>query len=134
MTQRRLADTNLIARYIVRDHAAHTAAAERLFEASDRGDLVLVVLPSVFTECVYVLESYYQRSREQIAMALEALITSPGIEMEPRATHLDALARYRTSNFHIVDCVIAATAAAEQIAVATFDQGFRKFPDVEVEL
>jgi predicted nucleic acid-binding protein len=32
-----------------------------------------------------------------------------------------------------VDCLIAATATAEDIPVATFDQDFRKFADVRVE-
>jgi predicted nucleic acid-binding protein len=134
VSARRLADTNLIARYIVRDHAEHTAAAEKLFEASDRGDVIIVVLPSVFTESVFVMQSYYRRSREQIALTLKVLLTSPGIEFEPLAIHLDALDRYRTTNEHIVDCVIAATAAAEKIPVATFDRGFQKFPDVKVQL
>ena len=34
---------------------------------------------------------------------------------------------------HFVDCVIAVTASAEDIPVATSDQGFRKFTDVRVE-
>jgi predicted nucleic acid-binding protein len=67
-------------------------------------------------------------------MALGALLVSRGIEIESLAVHLDALERYRTTNEHIVDCVIAATAAAEKIPVATFDRGFRKFADVRVAL
>jgi predicted nucleic acid-binding protein len=32
-----------------------------------------------------------------------------------------------------VDCLIAATAVAKNVAVATFDLDFRKFADVRVE-
>ncbi len=46
MSKRRLVDTNLIVRYLVQDHEKHAKAAERLFDACDRGDLVIVVLPS----------------------------------------------------------------------------------------
>jgi predicted nucleic acid-binding protein len=131
--KRRLVDTNLIVRYLVQDHEKHARAAGRLFEASDRGDLVIMVLPIVLAECVFVLESFYEHPREDIAAALSTLISSPGVEIVEAAIHLDALDRYRKTTVHFVDCVIAATASAEGIPVATFDQDFRRFADVRVE-
>ncbi|MGB6877626.1 MAG: type II toxin-antitoxin system VapC family toxin [Candidatus Acidiferrales bacterium] len=133
MSKRKLVDTNLIVRYLVQDHEKHAKAAGRLFEASDRGDLVIVVLPTVLAECVFVLESFYEHSRGDIATALSTLISSPGVEIIEAAVHLDALDRYRKTKVHFVDCVIAATASVENIPVATFDQDFRKFADVRVE-
>ena len=133
MTKRRLVDTNLIVRYLAQDHEKHARAAEKLFEACDRGDLVLVILPAVLAECVFVLESFYERARGDIASALSTLISSPGVEIGEAAIHLDALDRYTSSKLHFVDCVIAAAAAAAKIPVATFDHGFRKSPEVRVE-
>ena len=46
-------DTNVIVRYLVQDHAAHARAAGRLFEACDRGDVTLVLLPAAVAECVF---------------------------------------------------------------------------------
>jgi predicted nucleic acid-binding protein len=54
----RLIDTNLIIRYLVQDHDKHARAAGRLFDACDRGDVVIVVLPVVLAGCVFVLESF----------------------------------------------------------------------------
>ncbi len=133
MTKRRLVDTNLIVRYLVQDHEAHAKAAGRLFEACDRGEVVVVVLPAVLAECVFVLESFYGHARGDIAQALGRLISSPGIEIAEVPVHLNALDRYRKTKAHFVDCLIAATAAAEKTPVATFDQDFRKFGDVRVE-
>lgn len=130
--KRRLVDTNLIVRYLVQDRERHAKAAERLFEACDRGDLVIVVLPTVLAECVFVLESFYGQPRGDIATSLSTLISSPSVEIIEAAIHLDALDRYRKTKVHFVDCVIAATASAESIPVATFDQDFRKFADVRV--
>ena len=134
MSERRLVDTNLIVRYLVQDHEKHAKAAGRLFEACDRGDLEIVVLPAVLAECVFVLESFYQRARGEIASALRLLISSPGVEIDEAAVHVDALERYGRSKVHFVDCLVAATASRENIAVATFDQDFRRFPDVRVEI
>ena len=134
MSKRRLVDTNLIVRYLVQDHEKHAKAAGRLFDACDRGEVVIVVLPEVLAECVFVLESFYEHPRGDIASALGRLISSPCVEIDGAAIHLDALDRYRKTKVHFVDCLIAATAAAENMPVASFDQDFRKFTDVSVEI
>jgi len=134
VSKRRLVDTNLIVRYLVQDHEKHAKAAGRLFDACDRGDVVIVVLPAVLAECVFVLESFYEHPRGDIASALGRLISSPCVEIDGAAIHLDALDRYRKTKVHFVDCVIAATAAIENMPVASFDQDFRKFTDVRVEI
>jgi len=133
VSKRRLVDANLIVRHLVQDHEKHAKVAGRLFEACDRGDLVIVVLPAVLAECVFVLESFYEQPRGDIASALATLISSPGVEIYEPAIHLDALDRYRETKVHFVDCLIAATASAENTPVSTFDQDFRKFSDVRIE-
>ena len=134
MSKRRLVDTNLIVRHLAQDHEKHAKAAARLFDACDRGEVVVVVLPAVLAECVFVLDSFYQHQRGDIASALGTLISSPGVEISEEAIHLDALDRYRKTKVHFVDCLIAATASSENTPVATFDQDFRKFGDVRVEI
>lgn len=133
MSKRILIDANLIVRFLVQDHEKHAKAAERLFEACDRGELVVVVLPTVLAECVFVLESFYRHPRRRIASALATLIASPGIEIAEPAIHLDALDRYSRTKVHFVDCSIAAAGAAGNIPVASFDRDFRKFGDARVE-
>ena len=133
MSKRRLVDTNLIVRYLVQDHARHARAAGKIFDACDRGDVVIVLLPAVLAECVFVLESFYEHPRGDIAGALSRLVSSPGVEILEALIHLDALHRYRRTKVHFVDCLIAATAAAENTPVVTFDQDFRKFTDVRIE-
>ena len=133
MSKRRLVDTNVVVRYLVQDHERHSRAAGRLFDACDHGDLILVVLPVVLAECVFVLESFYGHPRADIASALGRLISSPGIEITAVTVHLDALNRYQGTKAHFVDCLVAATAVAERLPISTFDPDFRKFVDVRVE-
>lgn len=133
MSKQRLIDTNLIVRYLVQDHEKQARSAGRLFDACDRGDLIIVVLPVVLAECVFVLESFYRLPRTGIASALGRLISSPGVEISEVTVHLDALNRYKATKTHFVDCVIAAAAVAKNLPVSTFDQDFRKFVDVRVE-
>ena len=133
MSKQRLIDTNLIVRYLVQDHDKHARAASRLFDACDRGEVSIVVLPVVLAECVFVLESFYRHSRTDIATALARLISSPGVEISEAMVHVDALNRYKATTAHFVDCLIAAVAVAKNLPVSTFDQDFRKFVGVRVE-
>jgi len=132
--KKRLLDTNLIVRHLVQDHKVHAAAAERLFAACDRGEVRLVILPEVVAETVFVLESFYEHSRENIANVLGDLFASPGIDLADLEIYLDALALYHKSKLHFVDCVIASHAKARDLSIATFDKEFNKIPDVKVEL
>jgi predicted nucleic-acid-binding protein len=133
VSKQRLVDTNLIVRYLVQDHEKHARAAGRLFDACDRGEISIVLLPVVLAECVFVLESFYKHSRAHIASVLGSLISSPGVEITEATEHLDALNRYQRSKVHFVDCVIAASAVGRKVPVSTFDQDFRKFVDVRVQ-
>jgi predicted nucleic-acid-binding protein len=133
VSKRRLVDTNLIVRYLVQDNENQAKTAGKLFDACDRGDVVMAVLSAVLAECVFVLESFYEHPRGDIASALGRLISSPGVETSDAPIHLDALDRYRQTKVHFVDCLIAATAASENMPLASFDRDFRKFPDVRVE-
>lgn len=78
--------------------------------------------------------THYEHPRGVIASVLTTLISSPGVEIDNAAIHLDALDRYRKTKVHFVDCLIAATASAQDVPVATFDHDFRKFADVRVEV
>jgi predicted nucleic-acid-binding protein len=134
MSQRRLVDTNLIVRFLVQDHEKHARAATKLFEASDRGEVILVILPVVLAESVFVLESFYKLARPEIARVLKVLVSSRGVEVVEKDIQLDALGRYGASKLHFVDCTIAAYASVKKWSVATFDSGLRKFADVKVDV
>ena len=133
MSKRKLVDTNLIIRYLVQDHEKHAKAAGKLFDACDRGEVTVVLLPAVLAECVFVLESFYGHPRAGIASALSRFVSSPGVEIDEVAVQLDALNRFKKTKAHFVDCLIAATAVAGDLPVASFDHDFRKFGDVRVE-
>ena len=134
MIKRRLIDTNLIVRFLVQDHEAHARKAQKLFEACDRGEISLVILPIVLAETVFVLESFYQLPRTKISEVLSRFITSPGIILVEETIYQAALKVYAHQKLHFVDCVLAAHASDMKIAIASFDLGLKKMQDVTVDL
>ncbi|HVO63846.1 MAG TPA: hypothetical protein VMT53_23180 [Terriglobales bacterium] len=83
-------------------------------------------MPVVLAECVFVLESFYEPARADIASALGRLISSPGVEIAEVTVHLDALDRYKATKAHFVDCLIAATAVAENVPGLDLRPGLSK--------
>ncbi len=130
----RIVDTNVIVRYLVADEPALATKAERLFAACERGEARLILLDAVIAETVFVLESFYEKPRVEIARVLTALVRLPFIETSAPGVVLDALARFGQSTLHFVDCFIAASAAARSVPVATFDRKLARSQRVEVRL
>lgn len=134
MNRARLLDTNVIVRALVNEPADQVEIVRSLLNAADRGDLALVVLPTVLAEVVFVLESFYEVPRAAIASALCGWLGGPGIELIDAEVQLDALHRYGDSKLHFVDCVIAATAQARGLRVATFDRDLAKAVTVDLDV
>ncbi len=132
MKGRALIDSNLVIRHLVQDHPSHARAASKLFDACDQGTITLVLLQSVLSECVFVLESFYKHPRTEIARVLMQLISSPGIEMKDREILLNALERYGRTKVHFVDCTLAAYAAHRNWPIASFDSDFKRFAGVRI--
>jgi predicted nucleic-acid-binding protein len=127
-----LLDANLILRFLRDDDADHSPRARQLFEEAGRGARVLVIATPIITECVWVLRSFYKTGRGEIAAVLLALFHHPGVELDERGVLVDALSRFGTTNVDFADCYLAARAAASSEPVASFDEDFRRFSDVEM--
>jgi predicted nucleic-acid-binding protein len=123
-------ETNVIARYIIGDDHAHQRAVARLL-ADDREEFFLS--DTVLAEFVWVLDSIYGYSREDIGSALEALIHRSDMVFEDEIRVRRAV-RYFLDGEDFTDFLILARAQASGCtALASFDKGLKKrFPDFVV--
>jgi len=128
---RLLLDTNVIVRFLTGDHPAHSPRSRNLFARAAAGDVTLVVTDLALAETAWVLQSFYSLDRNAITAALKDLIDSAGIEVENKATLLSALRNFAQTDVNFVDAYHAAVAAAESIAIASFDRDFDQFAGVE---
>lgn len=128
--KRLLLDTNVILRLFAADPAEHHAAAVLLFERAERGEVELELRALIVAEAVYVLQSVYGVSRAQIAEALSRLVAMPSLQAGERPALVDALARYATGGLSFADCYLAATAAAEDAGIVTFDAGLHRLKSI----
>ena len=115
-------DTNVLARYLVRDDATQAETARALLE-SLTADRPGYVCREVTVELVWVLERAYGYSRQQIAMVLEQLVATEGLAIEAADDVARAAIRYRAGGAGFSDLMILA--AAERTGahpLYTFDQ------------
>jgi predicted nucleic-acid-binding protein len=121
-------DTNVLARYLLRDDAAQAARAAQELERDDRFFIGIVVL----CELVWVLETGYNFQRSAIAAALEKILATAQFEVEDKDLALSALQDFRRTLADFSDCLIGRRNRAVGVAeTVTFDrtlkglEGFR---------
>jgi predicted nucleic-acid-binding protein len=119
-------DTNVLVRYIMQDDPKQSLKASKLIESlgePDRGYIGLVAV----VELVWVLSSCYDLSREQLALALEAMLRTKQFVVEHADQVVRALRLFKASKADFADCLIERSAShAGCERTVTFDVGAAK--------
>jgi predicted nucleic acid-binding protein len=124
-------DANVVLRFLRDDDATQSPAARRLIGEASKGAVVAVLSVVTAGEIFYALRASYKMPRPEAAALLDGLVRSGAFEIEQEGRLLAALARVRTANVDFGDAWLAATAVEAGEAVASFDEDFGKFSDVE---
>lgn len=127
-------DTNIILRYLTRDHPEKAERCYQLLQRAKRRETDLVTTESVIAEVVFVLasKSHYRQSRQDIHGLLLPIIRLPGLKVPHRATMLRALDLYAGTNLDFTDAL--SVAHMERLKVKTilsYDQDFDRISGVE---
>ena len=119
-----LIDTNVILRYLLDDHKAHSPKAgafmAKIFEGTKKAEIPDVVI----VECIYVMEKYYKIPRSEISAKLSGILNFSGIINSSRSETLEALLKYDSTSIDIVDCILAAHSSPEKVVVS-FDKDMK---------
>ena len=108
-------DTNILVRYITRDHAEQSPKAKRLID----GENTFVPL-TVLLETAWVLRRSYRFSRGEIVMALRSFLGLPRVRLEDAVTARQAL-DWMAAGMDFADALHLAK-ASDCEAFASFDR------------
>lgn len=116
-------DTNVLVRFLVNDDPVQGEKVRRLFQtAGEKGETFHVSL-LVVQELIWVLDSVYECSRQEIIGAIDTLTRMPVFEFESMDLLHDFLNDAMVSNFDLPDLMIAhASRASGCNEVITFDR------------
>jgi predicted nucleic acid-binding protein len=120
-----LIDANVILRFLTKDPPAMAEAALKLFKKADAGEVILTLHIITVAEVVWVLESFYQYPKGQIAHVMEEFLNCDGLIVENEATLRESLELYRQKNLDFADALLAVTAIHSGVpTIYSFDHHF----------
>jgi predicted nucleic acid-binding protein len=126
-----LIDANVVLRYLTKDPPRMAEVALKTFNDAKNGKISLLLTPLTVAEVVWVLESFYGRSKAEIAETMGQFIFCDGLEVEGLDLLLEALAHYEGKNLDFADAFLAAIALRRgPQAVYSFDEHFNRIPGI----
>jgi len=120
-----LVDANVILRFLTKDPPEMAEAALKLFQKADAGEIALVLHAITAAEVVWVLESFYQHPKAQIAQVLEDFFNCDGLIIEQEAVLRESLELYHRRNLDFADALLAMLALHSGVSIIySFDRHF----------
>lgn len=125
-------DANVILRYITKDPPAMAEAARKVFMEAQKGKVGLKIIPLIVAEVVWVLESFYNYSKNQVAETLIQFLLCDGLEVEQLSLLIEALTVYQKKNLDFADALLGVTALENgPPSVYSFDQHLERIDGVK---
>lgn len=116
-----LLDTNIILRYLVGDNKEQQKKAENIFKEAEQGKRTITIKAVVIAEACFVLESFYKKTKDEIAESFEVFLSQKWLKVEDRSSILSIWDYYR-KNLHFVDCYLLALADNGKYKIVSFDK------------
>ena len=121
-------DTNVLVRHLTGDPPAMASRATAYLENESQ----LLLTDLIVAETVYVLESFYEAPREQVAEALRSLVGFGSVVTVDPALLLRALEIYETDGIDFADSYLVACAESTGVSrVASFDRSIDRVGTIE---
>jgi predicted nucleic-acid-binding protein len=120
-------DTNVILRYLLKDHPQHFEQAQILMSDVITGKATVYIPDSVLAECVYVLSKFYKVPKTTIYKILTVFLGYTGISRINRDILITSLELFSEHNVDIVDAIVYAIGKKQQWDIFSFDQDMKKF-------
>lgn len=121
-------DTNIFVRHLTGDPADMAARATAYLAETEQ----MYLADLIVAETVYVLESFYQAPREQVATAMRSLVSMRSVVTVDPALLLRAIEVYETDRIDVAEAYLVACAESTGIGrVASFDRSIDRVDTVE---
>lgn len=116
-----LVDTSIIVRLLVGDDKNLQRKAIEIFKQAELGERTLMVKSVVIAETCFVLESFYKKTKEEIAGVLKVFINQKWLVIKERKI-LDNTWQWYLKGFHFVDSYLLAAVKVNGEKILTFDK------------
>jgi predicted nucleic-acid-binding protein len=115
-------DANVLLRFLTGEPEELAGRAESFLESAERDELTARVHQTVVAETVWVLQSFYEYSKKEIAESLISLLERAALTVDNKRVTLRALQTMAEENVDFLDALLAQTARARKESIASFDR------------
>ena len=123
-----LLDTNIITRFLTSDKNVKYKGLYRFFESLEQGEIQVELKLIVLFQVIFVLKSFYNVQKIDIAEGMLDLLEYRGISIKEKRIVHRALELWRDKNLEIVDCYLVASLASNpRNLLFSYDRNFDKF-------
>jgi predicted nucleic acid-binding protein len=120
-------DTNVLIRHLTGDPPDMAARATAFLAAADE----LLLSDLIVAETIYVLESFYEVPRSEVAQLARSIVGFPAMRVLDPALLLRALEIYEIHGVDFAEAYLAASAEIAGIGeIASFDRSLDRIPTV----
>jgi predicted nucleic acid-binding protein len=120
-------DTNVLVRHLTGDPPAQAARAARYLQRAD----TLLLPDLILAEVAYVLESFYETPRRQVAETLRAVLAFPAVRVVDGDLLQRAVEVYEVHRLDFADAYLVASAERSGVGlVASFDRAIDRVETV----
>ena len=119
-----LIDTNIVIRFLTKDHEILSEKSSEIFEKIERGEIKAKITESVIAEIVYVIIKIYKKDRKFTADVLKKILNLKGIVNRDKAQLRKALNIFANQRVDIVDAILKVR-SKQCLGVLSFDKDLK---------
>jgi predicted nucleic-acid-binding protein len=120
-----LIDTNVVIRFLTRDHPELSNKSAEIFKKIEKGEIKAKITESVLAEIVYVIMKIYGKDREYTANVINKILSLKGIVNRDKTQLKKALSIFENQKVDIVDAILLSH-EKQCLGILSFDRDLKK--------
>lgn len=121
-----LIDTNVFLRFLLKDNQQQYDQAVDYFTQARESKIEIVVLPQVLFELIYVLNGFYNMSKQEVYDVISKIVKSDYLDVFDRDIWLKVLPTWLEKNIDAVDIYLYYYAQTYNCHVLSYDRDYKK--------
>lgn len=115
-------DTNILLRYILKDHKTESPQANNLFLKAQQKKINIIIPQAVIFELTAVLRNYYKYPKTEMLEFILPILSRPWLQIESKTLFLETCDYYKSHGIDFVDAFLLAQSKKTKIPLTTFDR------------
>ncbi len=125
-------DTNIILRFILKDHPIYSPKAEEIIGKIDNGKVKVYISWPTILEVIFVLQNSVKLPKKEITEKLLAIFHLENVLLEQKVLLDSVFEYYVDKNISLTDAYNATLMQKKKVKqIYSFDEDFDKFPQIQ---